>query len=79
MPAGVVAGMNPLQRDFVRTFAYLRDGMYRLSADNDRFLNHSDDPNTEESDDNLYTFARRDIESGEEITVRYSDFCDNDW
>lgn len=42
---------------------------YILSSDDDRFTNHSDDPNTQ--NDGNYTYAVRDIAPGEEITWDY--------
>lgn len=78
-PESVVDQMPADTRDFIIFYGYLRDGVYRLSIDADRFINHSDLPNTVESADNRYTFARRDIQSGEEITADYNSFCDNKW
>lgn len=43
--------------------------VFVLSADDDRFTNHSDDPNT--ANDGEATFAVRDIHPGEEITWDY--------
>ncbi len=43
---------------------------YVLSSDDDRFTNHSDNPNTEINDD--CTVAARDIAEGEEITCNYN-------
>jgi hypothetical protein len=40
-----------------------------LSADDDRFTNHADDPHT--ANDGNVTFALRDIRPGEEITWDY--------
>ena len=40
-----------------------------LSSDDDRFTNHSDDPNTKCQGQS--TFAVRDIQEGEEITNNY--------
>lgn len=54
-------------------------GRYILCADNARFANHSDDPNclaNEEDwvDGERGDIAVRDIQIGEELTNRYSDF-----
>jgi SET domain-containing protein len=78
-PVELVDSMPAAARNFIRGFGYLRDGVYKLSVDNDRFMNHSDTPNTRESADNLYTFAVRDIRADEEITADYNAFCDNKW
>jgi SET domain-containing protein len=50
-------------------------GLLVLSGDNDRFTNHSDDPNTEvilPNGPEAYVRARRDIAAGEEITCDYN-------
>lgn len=43
--------------------------LFRLSADGDFYMNHSDDPNFDDHGD--YALARRDIMKGEEITCDY--------
>ncbi len=55
---------------------------YVLSGDDDRFTNHSDEPNTE----NVYTgagdfetSASRDIQAGEEITWNYRGWISHDF
>lgn len=42
---------------------------FRISTDGDYFLNHSDDPNLEDRDGDM--FARRDIQAGEELHYDY--------
>jgi hypothetical protein len=61
---------EPARRQ-VGWYAYWDPGrrMYVLSADDDRFTNHSDDPNTENVGE--ATYAVRDIYPGEEITWDY--------
>lgn len=44
-----------------------------LCGDDARFLNHSTEPNCNDSMDNI-TFTIRDIKKGEELTVDYNDF-----
>jgi len=51
-------------------------GQLVLSGDNAKYLNHSDDPSTEELP--LRSIARRRIAEGEEITCDYGAFC-ADW
>lgn len=66
-------------RAFLETYAYRSkdlNGQILLCGDDARFLNHSDDPNTE--DQLFLTIASRDIQQGEEITCDYRDFC-TDW
>jgi hypothetical protein len=43
--------------------------VFRLAADGDFFMNHSDDPNFEDFGD--YALARKDISVGDEITWDY--------
>jgi SET domain-containing protein len=62
-----------IQKDFILTYGYLQHGVYKCSVDNDRFINHSDSPNTIDLDD-FTVIAKEDIQIGEEITSNYSDF-----
>ena len=47
---------------------------YFFYVDNERFLNHSAEPNLRSG--TTVMFAARDIEAGEELTVDYRQFCD---
>lgn len=63
-------------QDFLHTYAYIspKSGNYILPADDERFTNHSNNPNTtsvEVSDGEDYDIAVRDIQEGEEITTDY--------
>ncbi|HML28103.1 MAG TPA: SET domain-containing protein [Hyphomicrobium sp.] len=49
-------------------------GMFVLCADNARFMNHADEPNTEGVHEPGYDIALRDIRAGEEITCDYRTF-----
>ena len=69
--------MPPLQRMFIDRYSYFNNGVYKCSLDNDRFMNHSDTPNTIDIDD--VTIANYDIQPGDEITCNYNDICDGDW
>jgi len=65
-------------RDYMETYAYVSpqiDGGMILSCDHAKFLNHSDDPNTEIQGET--TLARRPIKTGEEITCDYGICCAN--
>jgi SET domain-containing protein len=55
--------------EYFKKYAWKRDGYYYLSLDNDRFMNHSDTPNTYETQ--FLTIALVDIKKGEEITCNY--------
>lgn len=57
----------------VRTYCYQEDsGLYVLCGDNARFMNHSFEPNCDDS--GSCTVARRPIEAGEELTCDYRQF-----
>ncbi len=72
-----------VQRDQLRghSFKDMHTGEWILCADNDRYTNHADDPNTREIHEAGtlgYSIAIRDIQPGEEITCDYRTF-DADW
>jgi len=68
--------LPPHMQDFISRYSYphmRKPGIWVLEADNGRFMNHSQSPNTD------FTgfeegFATRDIAPGEEITCNYHDF-----
>jgi SET domain-containing protein len=66
------------QEQFYR-YAYLDKvrGKYLLCGDDGRFFNHSSNPNCDETAENDYTFAKRDIKAGEELTINYFEFYGN--
>jgi uncharacterized protein len=71
-----VAGLSDGAKSFIEMYAYRcldLDGQLVLSGDHARFLNHSDDPNTEERP--FISVARKPIVSGDEITCDYGAFC----
>lgn len=45
-------------------------GVYRLSSDEDKYMNHSSDPNLRVTEDD-FLVATRDIAPGEELTIDY--------
>ncbi len=66
----------PAFRDYLDMYAYPSadlGGKTLLSCDHAKFLNHSEDPNTEER--RFESVARRAIAAGEEITCDYRAFC----
>jgi SET domain-containing protein len=71
-----VAGAPPGFVAFLRRYTYedVRDGRLVLCLDDARFMNHSDDPNTRNSEDLTATVAARDIAAGEELTCDYREF-----
>lgn len=64
-----------IQRHFLDVYSYLRDGFYHVSLENDRFMNHSDNPNTYE--DGPRTYSKVYIKKGEELTCDYNLICDD--
>lgn len=56
---------------------YDKSGLWFCPADSNCYVNHSDEPNTYESDDSSKIFASRDISIGEEITENYKTFMSN--
>lgn len=56
--------------EFINRYCYLKNGIWSCSLDNDRFMNHSDNPNTYETE--TATYALTDIQVGEEIVCNYN-------
>jgi SET domain-containing protein len=80
-PPAMLAGLNPQERKYLKTYAYLSrfDGVYILTGDNDRFMNHSDTPNVGINPDGTATcLALREIAAGEELVCDYREF-DLEW
>src|SRR4051812_44359947 len=74
-----VASLPDIGREFMAIYAYRSkdlNGKIVLCGDHARFLNHSDDPNTDEQP--FISIARRPIAAGDEITCDYHAFC-TDW
>ncbi|MBY0112941.1 MAG: SET domain-containing protein [Phycisphaerales bacterium] len=81
-----VLALSDAARDQVRWYAYHYDGedgrrVWVLSGDDDRFTNHSNDPNTMTMHDPASgplhlapSFATRNIQPGEEITWNDAEF-----
>ena len=68
-----IAAMPQIGQDLVFEYGYPSPhfpGGYVLSADNSRFINHNDTPNTDNNSERAY--ALRDIAAGEEITCDYA-------
>lgn len=82
MTIDFVTSLPKMNQDFIRDNASLipQLGAYLLCGDNDRFTNHSDDPNRQfvyESPSDIYEVATRDIGIGDELTNDYSEFDDH--
>lgn len=65
--------MSELGKDFLSTYGYVDDqGNWYLDVGNERFINHSDDPNIKFGEDPKSDgFTVRDIQIGEELTINY--------
>lgn len=74
IPASRLENFSENAREQILYYAYFHEESqtYVLSSDDDRFTNHSDDPNTRAVED--YVYAVRDIAAGEEITSNYDEF-----
>jgi SET domain-containing protein len=71
-----IAALGDEQRSFVERYGYThttRPELTVLEMDNGRFMNHSDNPNTDFTDP-VVGWAIRDIAEGEEITCNYAEF-----
>ncbi len=66
--------LDKFEQSFIKKHAFLdSEDMYVLCIDNDRFMNHSDTPNTNNKILNKTT-ALRDIKANEELTCNYYEF-----
>jgi SET domain-containing protein len=66
--------MPGLLRDYIRTYAYIvasKPGLYYISLDSERFINHSSKPNLVENGE--FHVAAHHIHENEELTVNYAD------
>lgn len=72
LTAAELERLSPVARDQVVWYGFwdANRGVFVLSMDDDRFTNHSPDPNTADASD-YGSFAVRDIRPGEEITWDY--------
>ncbi len=82
MTVEFVKGLPDMNQEFIRDNASLipQMGAYLMCGDNDRFTNHSNDPNRQfvyESPTDIYEVATREINPGDELTNDYSEFDDN--
>lgn len=64
-------------QEFFKRYGWVKNGRYILCIDNEKFINHSDEPNCVFTHDGTMAVARKDIHVGEEITQDYRQFDDN--
>ncbi|MBI2474315.1 MAG: SET domain-containing protein [Candidatus Taylorbacteria bacterium] len=71
--------LSPSAHEQFHRYAYLDmvRNKYLLCGDDGRFFNHSETPNCDEARDNESTFAIKDIDVGEELTINYGEFYGN--
>jgi SET domain-containing protein len=72
-----ILALPPAQQEFVDRYGYphtTKPGLTIVEIDNGRFMNHSEDPNTDFRNPE-FGFAIRDIAEGEEITCDYEQFA----
>lgn len=66
---------------YTYTYKSIVSGRYILCGDNERFINHSDNPNITEGEREgnyeRFSIANRDIEKGEELFCNYYEFDEN--
>lgn len=77
IPEADFAGLPEVARAFIERYGYITPqipGGWVVSLDNTRFINHSETPNTDNTQPE--TTAARDIAEGEEITANYGEFCE---
>lgn len=69
---------HPVLKDFIKKYASYNKEMdsYYLCADDARFWNHSDNPNTNFDAKSGKIYANRNILAGEELTTDYREFDD---
>jgi len=80
IPEAVVDALDEPARSFIHHYGYRTPqipGGWVLPFDHTRFINHDDDPNTDNTAAETRTV--RDIAKGEEITCNYNEFTDDTW
>ena len=80
-PAVLLPALSDAERAYLRNFAYRSryTGLYILTGDHDRYMNHSDTPNVGMNPNgNTENLALRDLAADEELTCDYRTF-DADW
>ena len=66
-----------IQNEFLVHGWVNENGKHQMNMDNEKFINHSDNPNTSSPGYGKFVVALKDIEIGEEITQDYREFDTN--
>ena len=69
-----VEQMSEAQQEYFEKYAWVEDDYYYSSCDLTNFVNHSYQPNLDNTQD--VTISLRDIEPGEELFTNYAEFDD---
>ena len=80
-PAALLPALSAAECAYLKNFAYRSryTGLYILTGDHDRYMNHSATPNVGMNPNgNTENLALRDLAAGEELTCDYRTF-DADW
>lgn len=70
------AKLDEREKQFILHYGFInkRTGLYHLTFDNTRYINHAIEPNMVLDPNTEFLVAKRDIKAGEELTQDYSDF-----
>jgi uncharacterized protein len=76
-PQELFEALSPVEQNYLKMYAYRSKftKLWILHGDNDRYMNHSPNPNTTmDPDGSSENVALRDIAAGEELTCDYAGF-----
>lgn len=74
IPKDLLETLPLIMQEYLHHFSWQdEDGDFFISFDNDKYMNHSDNPNTR-NDHPEFCFALCDIAAGEELTCDYMKF-----
>jgi SET domain-containing protein len=72
----VVEALPSVCQDIFKRYGWVENGEYIICIDNEKYINHSDNPNCIFTEDGNTAIAARDIHIGDEITQDYKTFDD---
>ena len=73
----LVDALPEVCQEVFKRYSWVENDVYIMCIDNEKYINHSDNPTCVFIEDGNTAVAARDIEIGEEITQDYSTFDDN--